>query len=126
MQRALSSLATVLADPAAPGAAEALTALRARWRELAPEERDALTPLARLASARVRAAQAARPASAPDADDDGMLAYLDSLGGPVEEEDPGRFDAAAAAPPAFDPGPPARAAAPRPGAPAAEQTLFGA
>jgi RecQ family ATP-dependent DNA helicase len=96
VQRALSSLAAVLADPAAPGAAEALASVRARWRELPQEERDALTPLARLAAARVRAAQAAQPAPAPVADDDGMLAYLDSLGGPVEED---------SAPPLFEASP---------------------
>ena len=88
MQRALSSLAAVLADPAAPGAADALAVLRARWPELAPEEREALTPLAKLAAQRVAAASA--PAPAAPVDDD--LAYLDSLVAPGEDDDPGRFD----------------------------------
>src|SRR6478609_732093 len=77
MQRALASLQTVFADPAAPGAAAALAELRARWRELGEQERTALTPLARLAAERIRAAEPA---------EDDHLAYLDSLGGPVEEE----------------------------------------
>src|SRR4051795_13587251 len=56
MLQALQTLSGVLADPADPGAAAALDALRARWGALAPEERKALTPLARLAAERVAAA----------------------------------------------------------------------
>ncbi|MDR9370142.1 ATP-dependent DNA helicase RecQ, partial [Conexibacter sp. JD483] len=116
MQRALSSLQTVFADPAAPGAAPALAELRARWRELGEQERTALTPLAKLAAERIRAAQ---PPSPPAEDD--HLSYLDSLGGPADEhDDPGRFEPAAFAPPAAAP-PPATAAAP-----GAEPTLFSA
>ncbi|MDO8212734.1 ATP-dependent DNA helicase RecQ [Conexibacter sp. CPCC 206217] len=104
MLRALRSLTAVLADPAAPAADAELQRVRAEWSALAPEEREALTPLARLAAARVRAAA---PRPRPADDDDGRLDYLDSLGGPIEEEDEGRFggfDPGAAAPPAFDPG----------------------
>jgi len=115
MQRALRSLQTVFADPAAPAAAAALAELRARWRELGEEERAALTPLAKLAAERIRAAREAPPPA-----EDDHLAYLDSLGGPVEEDDPGRFggfEPAAAAPPAAEPtlfAPPPPAAAPTP------------
>jgi RecQ family ATP-dependent DNA helicase len=67
VHRALTELAAVLADPAAPGAEDALDAVRGRWHELAPEEREALTPIARLAAARVRAAAASPPVAAPAA-----------------------------------------------------------
>jgi len=50
VQRALALLADVFADPAAPGAAAVLADLRARWPQLAAEERAALTPIARLAA----------------------------------------------------------------------------
>jgi ATP-dependent DNA helicase RecQ len=78
VQRALACLSSVLADPAAPGAAAALDALRARWPALEPAEREALTPLARLAAERVRAAR-----GAPGDDE---LASLDSLAREPEEE----------------------------------------
>ena len=74
MLPALQTLTAVFADPAGDGAARALDALRARWSDLAPAERDALTPLARLAAERVRAARQA-PTPVPDSDDD-YLAYL--------------------------------------------------
>ena len=77
MQRALSTLTAVLADPGAPGAADALAALRERWAQLAPDERAALTPLAKLAAQRVE--QAAGPVSASDSDEDAYLAYLASI-----------------------------------------------
>ena len=57
MQRALASLAKVFDCPAS-GVAE-LDALRGRWSELDPQERAALTALARLAAERVEAARAA-------------------------------------------------------------------
>ncbi len=100
MQRALACLSSVLADPAAPGAAAALDALRGRWSQLEPAEREALTPLARLAAERVRAAQ-----GAPAGDPDDHLAYLDSLAREPQEE------MAPPAPPAPAPPPPPRTAA---------------
>jgi RecQ family ATP-dependent DNA helicase len=124
VQRALASLSTVLADPGASGAGEELARLRARWHELAPEEREALTPLARLAAARARAA--AKPAPAP-ADDDGYLSYLDEMAATAaaldEGDDPDRFDGVVAVPP---PAAPARPLAPPVAAPApaAAGTLF--
>jgi ATP-dependent DNA helicase RecQ len=56
---ALLRLAAVLADPAAPGARAALDAVRAGWKALPADEREALTPVAKLAAARVAAAEAA-------------------------------------------------------------------
>ncbi len=91
---ALTRIAAVFADPAAPGAAAELDAVRARWKRLDRAERDALTPLARLAAERIATAEAAvRPslfdaapassargaASAPVSEEDDYLAYLDSL-----------------------------------------------
>jgi RecQ family ATP-dependent DNA helicase len=61
VQRALASLASVFADPAAPGAAAEMEALRGRWARLSPDERAALTPVAKLAAERVRAASAPAP-----------------------------------------------------------------
>jgi ATP-dependent DNA helicase RecQ len=81
VQRALATLASVLADPGAPGAATALDALRARWAELAPDEQAALTALARLAADRVRDA-------APAADDDDpFLAHLVAMEATAAAED---------------------------------------
>ena len=75
MRQALLQLASVFADPAAPGAAEALDEVRRRWSVLAPAERAALTPLARLAAERVRAAE--RPAPSAGAEGNGdYLGYL--------------------------------------------------
>nr|WP_246345737.1 ATP-dependent DNA helicase RecQ [Conexibacter arvalis] len=82
--------------------------LRARWHELAPEEREALTPLARLAAARVKGAAAAPAAT----DDDGYLSYLDEMAATAaskEDDDPDRFDGVVAV------APPAPAAPPAPG-----------
>ena len=90
MHHALSTLASVLADPAAPGAAAALDDVRAGWGTLAPEERAALTPLARLAADRVRAATSPPPAGAPG--DDAYLEHLAAMEPPDEDEaDPGAF-----------------------------------
>ena len=94
VQRALSSLASVFADPAAPSASAALDALRARWRELSAPEQEALTPVARLAAERVQVARE------PDRDPDGYWAHLVASEASVEAE--------AGAPPA-----PAAPAAPR-------------
>jgi hypothetical protein len=55
---ALLRLAAVLADPGASGARAGLDAVRTGWKALAPEERGALTPLAKLAADRVAAAEA--------------------------------------------------------------------
>jgi ATP-dependent DNA helicase RecQ len=49
MNRALALLADAFG-----GSPTALDELRAIWRELAPEERDALTPVAQLAAERAR------------------------------------------------------------------------
>ncbi len=82
MQRALASLSAVLSDPAAPAAGAALDELRARWSSLNAEERDALTPLAQLATRRVRAATVPEPAPAPaarpigDTSPEGLLSLL--------------------------------------------------
>jgi ATP-dependent DNA helicase RecQ len=103
VQRALASLSSVLADPAAAGAAAALEALRERWLELQPAERDALTPLARLAAERVRAAHAA-PAGDRLDDPNGELAYLDSLAREPDDAE------ALHTPPPPSPTPPPRAA----------------
>ena len=60
MNEALSLLADVFDDPI--NNAWALDELRAQWRDLEPDERDALTPLAKLAAQRIAAAKAAGPA----------------------------------------------------------------
>jgi ATP-dependent DNA helicase RecQ len=83
VQHALEALARLFADPGAPASAHALDELRARWGRLAPDERAALTPLAKLAAARVQAA-AARPASDPE--EDAYLAYLASMEATVAAE----------------------------------------
>jgi ATP-dependent DNA helicase RecQ len=90
VQRALESLASVFADPAAPDASSRLDALRARWSSFDAAERAALTPLARLAAERVRAVAAARSAAAGGGEDD-HLSYLESLAG--EGEGSEGFDA---------------------------------
>jgi len=59
MNEALSLLADAFDDPINAG--YALEQLRAHWRELAPDERAALTPLAQLAAKRVEEAKAAAP-----------------------------------------------------------------
>ncbi len=79
MHRALSTLQSVFVDPGAPGAAAALEQLRGRWRELAPAEREALTPLAQLAAERVKAAGRSAP-------DDDRVAHLQALEGSAELE----------------------------------------
>ncbi|MEJ7797929.1 MAG: ATP-dependent DNA helicase RecQ [Solirubrobacteraceae bacterium] len=86
MQRALVVLASVFADPAAPGAAAVLDDLRARWPQLSQDERGALTSIARLAAQRVRAAS-----SSTDTDEDAYLSYLASMEATVDAE---RQDAA--------------------------------
>ena len=75
MNEALSLLADAFDDPI--NAAYALEQLRAHWRELDPEERAALTPLAQLAAKRVEEAKAAAPpegAAPPRAATDADLA----------------------------------------------------
>ena len=68
MKRSLDLLSAVFANPAA--GAPLLDELRAGWRDLAPEERAALTPLAKLAAERVKAA--------PQDDPDGYWAALEN------------------------------------------------
>ena len=120
MRQALLQLASVFGDPAGPGAPEVLDALRARWGEFTPDERAALTPLARLAAERVRAARRPQPAPA----DDGDGAYLDYLlameasaadgdtGAPASEVDHAPPPARAAASPGRGESRAARATAP--------------
>ncbi len=86
MKDALANLAAVFADPAAPTAPEALEQVRRGWTTLGPEERAALTPLAKLAAARVEAARAPTPSSTSEEDD-----YYASLALPEDEDDPGRY-----------------------------------
>ncbi|MEA2316950.1 MAG: ATP-dependent helicase RecQ [Solirubrobacteraceae bacterium] len=83
VHHALSSLASVFADPAAPGASAALEELRARWGELSRSEREALTPLAKLAADRVRSAAASHAVPA-DPDDDAYLQHLAGMEASVE------------------------------------------
>ncbi|MEY2516807.1 MAG: ATP-dependent helicase RecQ, partial [bacterium] len=149
MQHALAVLSRVFADPAAPSAATALAELRARWSQLQPAERDALTPIAKLAAQRVEAA--ARPAAGGDSDDDAYFAYLASIEATVAAEaagdapeplpatpaphhappatrargrdDSGGYDPGPAAQTLFAAPPPARAAhAPSPSRPPVERT----
>ena len=61
MNEALSLLADVFDDPI--NNAWAIDELRGQWRDLAPEEREALTPLAKLAAQRIAEAKAAPPAA---------------------------------------------------------------
>ncbi len=75
MNEALSLLADVFDDPV--NNAWALDELRSQWRALQPEEREALTPLAKLAAQRIAAAQAAPPAAAPPAGPEPELATPD-------------------------------------------------
>src|SRR5436305_2426793 len=82
MQRALTILTSVFADPGAPSAAAALAELRAGWTRLSPAERDALTPIAKLAAQRVE--EAAKAPTDPDAD--AYLAYLASMEATVDAE----------------------------------------
>ena len=82
MQRALTDLAAIFADPGAPASASKLAELRARWAQLAPDERDALTPIAKLAAQRVEAAK--QPAASSD--DDAYLSYLASMEATIEAE----------------------------------------
>ncbi|WP_372791188.1 RecQ family ATP-dependent DNA helicase [Paraconexibacter sp.] len=105
MHDALTQLATVFENPADPGASARLDAVRARWRTLTAAERNALTPLAKLAAERVKAAieptlfaveevaaadLVAPLPGAPSAEpQDDYLAYLESMddGGDVEVDD---------------------------------------
>ncbi|MDX6677107.1 MAG: ATP-dependent helicase RecQ [Solirubrobacteraceae bacterium] len=107
VQHALSVLARVFADPAAPGAATALAELRARWAQLTDGERDALTPIAKLAAQRVEAASKPQPGGDPDGD--AYLAYLASIEATVTAEAAGDGPDALLAP--ASPSAPASAAA---------------
>jgi len=93
VQRALAILTSVFDDPGAPGASAALEEARALWPGLARAEREALTPLAKLAADRVRAATAlfdvdaigaAAPIAAGGNDDDGYLAHLADMEASIE------------------------------------------
>ncbi len=78
MNEALSLLADVFDDPI--NNAWALEELRGQWLDLASEERDALTPLAKLAAQRIAEAKAAPPAegaAAPPPATDADLATPD-------------------------------------------------
>jgi ATP-dependent DNA helicase RecQ len=89
MQRALLVLASVFADPAAPDASKALDDLRARWSQLEPDERAALTPIAKLAAERVAAAARPAPSSSGDPDEDAYLDYLASMEATIDAESEG-------------------------------------
>jgi ATP-dependent DNA helicase RecQ len=131
VQRALTLLGSVFGDPGSPGASAALDALRAEWGGLRPDERDALTPLARLAAERVRAASAAEDARGGGSADDDEAAWLQHLAGSEPsadelEDGAGAFDAGASGEPVeagagVAPPPPTLA---RAAAPAAAPTLF--
>ena len=125
MREALLQLAAVFGDPAAPGAAEALDALRQRWSRLSPAEREALTPLAKLASERLRAASESPPGTGEDADG-GYLEYLMAMEASAGDGEPGGSPGAAgaeAAPPGLRDAAPAMV--PEGGA-APQSTLFAA
>ncbi len=104
MEHELTVLAAVFADPADAGAAAQLDTLRGRWPRLAPDERDALTPIATLAAQRVAAAAAPLPSGSGDPDEDAYLAYLASMEATVDAEEqhggPPPFDAGTAPRPA--------------------------
>jgi RecQ family ATP-dependent DNA helicase len=124
MREALLQLASVFGDPAAPDAENALEQLRSRWSALPPGEREALTPLARLAAERVRAAHRAPPATT-DAGDSDYLDYLMAMEATAHDGDPG----GALPGSGMEHGPPPRAAAPAsppapPASPHAQPTLF--
>jgi len=72
MNEALSLLADAFDDPV--NAAFALEQLRAQWRELDPDERAALTPLAQLAARRAEEAKAAQPTEGVTPATEGVLA----------------------------------------------------
>jgi RecQ family ATP-dependent DNA helicase len=130
MQHALSVLAGVFANPAAPAAANALAELRARWAQLTPAEREALTPIAKLAAQRVEEAAQRQPAG--ESEDDAYLAYLQSMEATVAAESaddvPGDLppqQPRASEPAGHDPAPRAREHAPAAYDPGpAAQTLF--
>jgi RecQ family ATP-dependent DNA helicase len=85
VHRALATLSQIFADPGASGASTALDGLRARWNELTPGEREALTPLAKLAAERIRsAAAAASSASAADPEEDAYLQHLAGMEASVD------------------------------------------
>lgn len=117
MQRALSILAAVFADPGASTAASALADLRARWAQLSPDEREALGPLAKLAAARVDAAAAT--AAPGESEEDAYLAYLASMEATIDAEAQGSVPSSPP-PPVAAPRPPARDTGPGPAPP----TLF--
>jgi ATP-dependent DNA helicase RecQ len=75
MNEALSLLADVFDDPV--NNAWALDELRGQWRDLLPEEREALTPLAKLAAQRIAAAKEAPPAEAPPGPEPELAAPAD-------------------------------------------------
>jgi RecQ family ATP-dependent DNA helicase len=91
MRDALRLLAQALDPGQAPeAAAGALDALRGRWSRLDAEEREALTPVARLAAQRVEARRAA-PEPAADPDEAAYLEALAAMEGSapaVEDEEP--------------------------------------
>jgi ATP-dependent DNA helicase RecQ len=120
---ALLTLASVLQQPDSPDAEPALAALRSRWAGFAPEEREALTPLARLAAARVKAAAAARTPGPAAGEDDGGLDYLAGLAsGETEDDDDGAGPAVA--PPPTPVRAPAVARPPRPRSGASPEELL--
>ncbi len=109
----LTLLASVFADPGAPAAPGTLDEARALWPALQPDERAALTPLAKLAAQRVRAATAlfdpdaglvaaGAAEGAGDGDDDGYLAHLAAMEASVDPAD-GQGGGSTSGPPASAP-----------------------
>jgi ATP-dependent DNA helicase RecQ len=85
MKQALDLLSQVFADPAS--GAPKLDELRARWHEFDPAERIALTPIAKLAAERVKAA--------PQDDPDGYWAALAAEAPPEQADDGWAHEASA-------------------------------
>jgi ATP-dependent DNA helicase RecQ len=101
MRDALRLLAQALDPGQAPeAAAGALEALRGRWAGLDVDEREALTPVARLAVQRLEARRAA-PAEPADPEEEAYLAALAAMEGsaPADDAEPGEPDGVIALPP---------------------------
>jgi RecQ family ATP-dependent DNA helicase len=96
MRDALRLLAQALDPGQAPeAAAGALEALRSRWSSLDAEEREALTPVAKLAAQRLEAPRAA--AAPADPDEAAYVAALEAMAGSAPADDAAAVTAAAPA-----------------------------
>jgi ATP-dependent DNA helicase RecQ len=93
MRDALRLLAQALDPGQAPeAAAGALEALRSRWSSLDAEEREALTPVAKLAAQRLEAPRAA--AAPADPDEAAYVAALEAMAGSAPADDAAAVTAA--------------------------------